>query len=276
MIVLFLLPAMIAAAQTGSGVHPGKVAFADAQQWPAVTPGQVTLKNFVPFRAVYRRTYKQGAGPKAGEPRIDRVITTAENVAWDGREAILFNMIDSAEAHYEDTNSRTLALYVDARSLAVIFEMGPVPGAGKDYYLLRVLEDKVMGTFVTTDKGESKNQSAPTRAPGFGAPAPWLLASMDLAEGRRIRFAPAYSVGLGALGTKAPFRVIARQKITCEGGRQFDAWIVESIGNLTSPWVQRTAVTDHPPYLIRRTSVNLDSGEENISMDLLDVQTFSR
>jgi hypothetical protein len=245
-ITFVCLPALLIASP-GDQPHPAKAAFKDFQQWPAVTPGQVSLKNFTPFRAVYQRTYNQGSGPKKGERRTDRVIITAESVGWDGRKAIHFSMIDSGEAHYDDTNGRTFTLYFDAESLAVLMEMGPVPGTGKDYYTMRVLEDKIVGTFVTTGKGESKNQIAPVAAPGFGAPAPWILASMDLEKGKNIRFQPAYSVGLGVLNTKAPFRVTGKQKVKTKSGQQVDAWIVESISNLTSPWLQRTTITHQPP-----------------------------
>ena len=275
-VALLIFPTIFAAGPTEDGVHPGKKAFQDSNNWPAVAPGQVSLKNFTPFRAVYRRTYRQGSGPNAGQTRIDRVIISADNVAWDGNKAIYFNMVDSGEAHYDDTNGRTFSLFFDAQNLAVLLELGPVPGAAKDYYTLRVLEDKLVGTFVTTDKGEAKNQVAATSAPGFGAPAPWILASMDLAKGKKIRFAPAYSVGLGVLNTKAPFHVIDQKKVTSAGGQHFDAWIVESVGNLTSPWVQRTAITDKPPYIIRRESINSDTGEKKVYMDLLDFQTFTR
>lgn len=275
-VLLFFLPAIFAAGPPKDRVHPGKVAFKDFKQWPAVAPGQVSLKNFAPFRAVYRRTYRQGSGPKAGQARTDRVIITADSVAWDGSKAILFNMIDSGEAHHDDTNSRTFSLYFDAGSLAMLLELGPVPGTAKDYYTLRVVGDKLICTFVTTDKGESKKQIASTTAPGFGAPAPWILASMDLAKGKQIRFAPTYNVGLGVLNAKAPFRVIGKEKVRSEGGLHFDAWIIESVGNLTSPWVQQTTITDKPPYLIRRESINRDSGEKKVYMDLLDFQAFSR
>lgn len=274
-LVLFFLPTLLAAGPQG-GVHPAKAEFKDFQEWRAVNPGQVSLKDFSPFRAVYKRNYTQGSGPKKGEPRTDRVIITAEAVGWDGHQAIHFSMVDSGEVHYDDTNGRTFSLYFDAKTLAMLLEMGPVPGSAKDYYTLRVLEDKLVGTFVTTDKGEAQNQIAPTSAPGFGAPAPWILASMDLTKGKRIRFEPAYSVGLGVLNTKSPFRVSGQQKIKSEGGQSFQVWVVESVSNLKSPWVQRTMITDKPPYLIRRESVNKDSGQTRVYMDLLNFQSFAR
>ncbi len=260
----------------GKSPHPKKKAFHDFQSWPALAPGQVSLKNFVPFRAMYTRTYRQGAGPKAGESRTDRVIITAEQVGWDGREAVLMNMIDSAEAHYDDTNGRGFSSYIDRENLAVLFEMGPVPGKGKDYYLLRVLEDKLVGTFVTTDKGDSQNQVMETKNPGFGAPAPWMLASMKLETGQNIRFEPVYSVGLGPLNAKSPFRVLGVEKVQAQDGKDYQARVVESVANLTSPWVYRTYLIDRPPYLVRRESLNLDTGEKKIYMDLVHFQTFGQ
>jgi len=273
-VALLLTPALLGAGPQGDKIHPAKTVFADSQQWPGIVPGQTSLRNFAPFRAVYRRHYTQGSGPKQGEARTDRVIITAESVGWDGRRAIHFGMLDSGEAHYDDSNGRTFSLYFDAETLAMLLELGPVPGMAKDYYLLRVLEDKLAATFVTTDKGESKNQIAPAAEPGFGAPAPWILASMDLTKGQKVRFAPAYSVGLGALNAKSPFHCAGKQKIESAGGQRFDAWVAESVSNLNSPWVQRTFIIDRPPYLIRRESVNKDTGQVKVYMDLLEFQAF--
>ena len=276
-ITLFLLvPVILVASPQGGEVHKAKTAFKNFQQWNPVAPGQVTLKNFTPFRAVYQRTYRQGAGPKAGEPRTDRVIITAEDVGWDGRPAILFNMIDSAEAHYDDTNGRTFSMYFDKQNMAVLLELGPVPGKGKDYYAMRVLKDKVVATMVTTDQGVSEKREIPVSVPGFGAPAPWLLASLDLEKDQKIRFAPAFSIGLGAFSAKAPFRVVGKERVKSVNGTTSEAWILESIANLTSPWVTQNAIIDKPPYLIRRVSINHDSGEKKTSLELIDFQAFPR
>ena len=63
--------------------HPKKAALADHGSWPTTAPGEVRLKDFRPFRAVYDREYTQGSGPGAGEKRQDRVIVHAEEVGWD-------------------------------------------------------------------------------------------------------------------------------------------------------------------------------------------------
>ncbi len=44
-------------------------------------------------------------------------------------------MIDTGEAKYADTNMRTLTMVTDLEDMQVLFEMGPLSGTAKDYYI---------------------------------------------------------------------------------------------------------------------------------------------
>ncbi|WP_272932416.1 hypothetical protein [Sulfidibacter corallicola] len=43
---------------------------------------------------------------------------------------------------------------------------------------------------------------------------------------------------------------------------------------MNTPWVKQSYVIKEPPYLIKRTSINKESGEENVWMELIHFQTF--
>ncbi len=66
-----LLLSSVAVCQRSGDVRPEKVAFKDVKNWSATNPGDVHLKNFRPFRAVYERNYLQHGGPNAGDLRVD-------------------------------------------------------------------------------------------------------------------------------------------------------------------------------------------------------------
>ena len=267
---------LIAQSKAAPSIHPKKQVYRDMLQWPAVSPGEVGLKNFHPFRAVYERHYKQGAGPKAGEPRQDRVIITAEEAGWDGRRAAIINLFDTGGPKYDDTNGRNLCMYMDLDHLQLLFEIGPIPGNGKDYYLLRAMEDKIMGTMVITSEGKSDVRTVETGQPGFGGPGPWVMASMSLSEGMKIRLDPAYSPGTHVLGSKSPGRVIGRETFKARNGKKYKAWVVESAGSLKSPRVLHSYLVDRPPYLIAKKRVNLDTGEEQVYFNLMEFQEFGK
>jgi hypothetical protein len=114
LLVVLALPLSPALAQEP---HREKKMYADAAAWPATAPGDVELKHFGPFRAVYDREYTQGSGPGAGEKRQDRVIVHADEVGWEGRRAAAITMIDSGEARFADTNMRTTTMVADLEDL---------------------------------------------------------------------------------------------------------------------------------------------------------------
>jgi len=174
-------------------IHPKKMIFQDVESWPATAPGDVELKNFAPFRAVYDRTYKQGSGPNAGDPRLDHVIITAEDVGWDGRRAAAITIIDSGIVEHDDTNARALTMFVGLDDLRILFEIGPIPGKAKDYYIGRVTPDTIFMNEITTDTQKLKTERMKTGEPGFG-PGAWVMASMNLSEGLKINLSPYYTL----------------------------------------------------------------------------------
>ncbi len=263
---IFLLVIMypIAACQS-QDVHPKKTHFQDAQSWASTNPGDVTLKNFRPFRAVYQRNYTN----KAGEPRTDRVIISAEEIGWDGDAAIAITVIDTGEPEYEDTNGRTLSMYVKREDLSLLFEIGPSPGTAKDYYIGRKLDDKLVLNSVTTETGAHQFQPMETTLPGFG-PGSWVMASMDLEQGMKIRLDPVYSPRSNPLtGFTHTGYVAGQESYTDLSGRTYDAWMIEHTGNLASASVARRPMVDHPPYLLGTEIVNLETGDRRDSMRLI-------
>ena len=184
--------AVMVLAQSQKKFHSAKTVYADVKSWPATAPGEVELKHFQPFRAVYDRQYTQATGPGAGEKRRDRVIVTAEEVGWDGNRAVAITVIDSGAAEYPDTNMRSLMMVTALDDLRALFEIGPAPGKAKDYYLGRFTDKEVLLSTVTTDTQKLEAQKIPTGKPGFG-PGSWVMASMELKEGLKINLSPYYS-----------------------------------------------------------------------------------
>ncbi|MFT5434664.1 MAG: hypothetical protein ACI9OJ_005378, partial [Myxococcota bacterium] len=144
--------------------------------WPATAPGQVELQNFTPFRAVYERCYRD----ENGQQRKDRVIITAENVAWGDEGAIMVGLVDTGSLEYSDTNARAQLRYFAGDDLALLFQLTPMSGTAKDYTLIRAEDGAMHMTNVKTATGESDHQQMPSAPPGFGAPGAWLFASMPL------------------------------------------------------------------------------------------------
>ena len=138
LVLLAALAVSQSVAQAQNKPHPEKKVYANVESWPATAPGDVELKHFQPFRAVYDRKYTQGLGAGAGQKRQDRVIVHAEEVGWEGRRAAAITMLDTGEAKYADTNMRALTMVTDLENLQVLFEMGPLPGKAKDYYIGRL------------------------------------------------------------------------------------------------------------------------------------------
>ena len=242
--------------------HPKKAVYQDAASWPSTAPGQVRLKGFRPFRAVYDRQYTQGSGPGAGEKRQDRVILSAEEVAWDGRRALSISLLDSGVAEHADTNMRFLNMVTAMDDLSVLFEVGPAPGKAKDYYLGRVEKDKLLFSMVTTDTQQLMPQSLETDKAGFG-PGCWVMASMKLKDDLKINLAPYYSPKANPISQSDYGRVIGRQTMEDGSGGSHQAWVVETSGyfSLSSPKVLQIYLQEQPPYYLGTEIVNLDDGE---------------
>ena len=267
-LALMLVSSAAAVGQQSGQVRPEKAAFKDVNSWAATKPGDVKLKNFRPFRAVYERNYSQAGGPHAGELRVDRVITTAEEVGWDGRRAALITLIDSGDAKWDDTAARNLFMIVDLETMELLFESGPMPGAAKDYYFMR--PDTGMGTMVMTDAGTSQIREFPKGAVGFG-PGPWAIGSLDLTEGAKIRLDPFTSPAANIFGIRSGI-VAGRREFTDVSGKSHAGWLLEDGGNLASSRMTQIYVTDRPPYFLARFSVDLDSGEETRGIRLMKFQ----
>ncbi len=263
-----LCAALPAQAQENAKVRPEKEIFRDAQGWPATQPGEVKLKNFRPFRAVYQRAYLQGSGPNRGDLRVDRVIISAERVGWEGKEAILVTLIDSGQAKWADTAARSLFSIVDARDMSVFFESGPIPGKAKDYYLIR--PDKGLGSLVTTENAAVQKQEFPAGAVGFG-PGPWVMASMNLEEGMKVRLDRFVSPTSTVFGYRSGI-VRGKRDFTDLSGQKRKAWLLEQGGNLASPRMGRIYLIDEPPYLLARFSVDGETKKETQGIRLLSFQ----
>ncbi len=268
LLILTLLSSGTVVCQQSDNVREEKMAYKDVNKWSATKPGDVSLKNFRPFRAVYERNYLQGAGPNAGDLRVDRVIVTAEEVGWDGKKAVLITLIDSGDAKWADTAARNLFMIVDLEDMHLLFESGPIPGKAKDYYFIR--PDTGMGTMITTDAGTSETREFPKGAVGFG-PGPWALGSLDLKDGAKIRLDPFASPAANILGTRSGI-VKGRREFTDLSGQSHAGWLLESGGNLSSSRMAQIYITDRPPYLLARFSVDLDSGEETKGLRLKTFQ----
>mgnify|MGYP005726075741 CR=1 FL=1 len=250
-------------------IHPEKTVYADYKQWPATAPGDVKLKNFRPFRAVYERNYKVGAGPLKGEPRQDRVIVTAEEVAWHGKRAVLISIFDSGNVENDDTNARSLSMFVDLEYLDLLFEIGPIPGKAKDYYVANVMEKNAMVSFVMSETGQSQNQNTEISQPGFG-PGSWAMACMELKKDMKIRLDPFYSPRGNTIAGRDFARVLQQDNYT-GGGNTFKAWVVETVASLSGSRVQQRYLIAEPPYYLGTESVNLETGEKK---DFMRLQTF--
>ena len=257
--------------------HPKKEIYAKVASWTATGPGEVELKHFGPFRAVYDRSYTQGSGPQAGQKRQDRIIVHADEVGWEGRRAVAITMIDTGEAKYADTNMRTLTMVTDLANLQVLFEMGPVSGTAKDYYVGIMTESEALLSIVKTETQEYTPQKMPISEPGFGAGS-WAMASMDLKPGMLINLAPYYSSQVNSLSRSHYGRVIERTKIKDGSGASHDAWVVETSGwyGLDSPKVLRLYLRDTPPYYLGTEIFNYDTGEGKHFVWLRDFQAMEQ
>ena len=260
------------AASQDTDMHPAKQAYADAQSWPATAPGEVSLTNFTPFRAVYERHYRDHNGAH----RQDRVIVTAEHVAWGEEPAITVSLIDTGSLDYTDTTARKQTRFFAANDLRILLQITPSPGAAKDYDLIVAEADEIDMTRVTTSTGEAEHREMPLTAPGFGAPGAWVAASMDLEEGMQLRLDPYYAApSSGILGT-APSRVTGREWIETPDGERQQAWVVEYPLGMSSARMMRTFVVDRPPYLLAKRPYDLDGAavDEVGVLRLIEFQAF--
>ncbi len=242
--------------------HPKKAVYADPQSWTATAPGSVVLKQFRPFRAVYDREYTQASGPGAGGKRQDRVIVHADEVAWDGTQAVAITVLDSGVAEHADTNMRALLMVVGLADLRVLFEIGPVPGKAKDYYIGLFTEQEMRLSMVDTTAQTLRPQKVPTNKAGFG-PGSWVMASMKLEAGLKINLAPYYSPQANPISQSSYGRVVEHKTIIDGSGKEHSAWVLETPGwyGPGSPKVLQLHLKDTPPYFLGTEIYNYDTGE---------------
>ena len=241
-------------------IHPTKGAFRDLTDWPQTSPRDVELRNFTPFRAVYDRSYRQGAGPNAGDTRKDHVYVTADRVGWDGREAAAITIVDSGIVEHEDTNARVTTMFVDAKNLSALFEIGPIPGKAKDYYIGRMDPGSVRFSMILTEAQSLEPRSMETDEVGFG-PGTWAIACMDLESGKKIKLGPFFSPGGNTLTSTQNGHVLGQKDVEDSSGNSYKAWQVETSRNPASPRVSHLYLIDQPPYYLGTESVNLETGE---------------
>ena len=277
LIILFFFLVAICSPQLhlAQEVHPKKEIFKSLSGWPVTAPGEVRLKNFAPFRAVYERTYRQASGPEAGATRNDRVIVSAEKIGWDGVPGIAITLIDSGIEDKSDTNARVLSMFVGLEKLDVHFEMGPIPGKAKDYYVARLEKNKGYLSQVMTKSQKLMPNQMDLKGPGFG-PTTWIMASMPLKPGLKIRLAPSYSPPGNPLTSARYAHVVRKSTFEDSSGRKYSSWIVETSRNFSTPRVSHIHLTDRPPYYLGTETVDLETKERRRFVWLRSTTEFDR
>ena len=272
MVMAMTLGCQDAQSQSPSGdIHPAKAAFADMAQWPATGIGDVVLRNFTPFRAVYERHYTDAKG----QARQDRVVITAEEVAWDEEAAIMVSLTDTGSLEYDDTSARSQVRYFARDDLRLLLQVTPVVGTARDYTLVRAEPGQMFMTSVETATGETRHQSMPSAPPGFGAPGAWVFGSMDLREGMQVRLDPYFALSSSNILGGDPSRVVGQEQMDTPAGNH-NAWVVERPLGMSSPRLMQTWVVDRPPYFLGKAPINADSGERSVggSMRLIEFAAF--
>ena len=270
--VALMATAAPTSAQPPDDVHPAKVVFTDYSEWPATAPGSIRLSRFAPFRAVYERHYVDGSGLD----RQDRVIVSAEYVAWGERTAIVVGLTDTGNLDYDDTTARQQTRFFAEDDLSLLLQVTPTTGTAKDYTLWRVEGDTVFSTRVGTATGESQHASLGLPTAGWGAPGVWVVGSMELTEGLRIRLAPYVAQGSSnVLGTSS-YHVVGREQVTVPDLGRVDAWAVEYPLGMNTGRMMKLLITDRPPYLLGKVPYDVDTGETTVrsSLTLLEFHEF--
>ncbi len=254
--------------------HRTKAVFADAETWPAVSPGDIALKNFQPFRAVYERVYRDAQGRQ----RDDRVIIMAERVAWGETGAIMVSLIDAGNLDYNDTSARVQTRVFAEDDQRLLMQITPVPGTAKDYLLIHADEAPIRATRVDAATGEGSVQPLEVPMPQLGAPALWIVGSMALDVGQRIRFAPADAPAASNILGARPFHVSGQESVRTQFGSEHRAWVVSYPLGMTNARVMQNFVIERPPYLLGKRPMDLESEEttEIGTLRLIEFATFGQ
>lgn len=239
-------------------IHPYKAKFGDFSTWSSTVPGDVTLKNFKPYRAVYTRAYND----RNGESRTDKVIMTAQKVYWYGRTAILFEYHDAGSGEFTDTNARTQFYYLDESTLELLLAVGPTLGTPEDYTTVRLLEDKIATSSVNTATGETNFRELPKDGPVFPFSQLRFLiwGAMDLNVGDKVKLERLYTASQNGL---QPVLGIAAEQIdyTAPDGKKYRPIVVENTANPTTPILNKFFVINEPPYVLAQGLYNADDDE---------------
>lgn len=239
-------------------LHESKADYADAAEWPTTGPGQVDLANFEPFRAVYERHYRD----MNGEHRQDRVVVTAERVAWGSEGAVMVTLTDTGSPDYDDTTARIQVRYFAETDGRLLFQIAPSPGTANDVTVVRIDDGDMKATAVESLTGAVNfREMAPPDGPGWGVPALWIAASIRPEDGDRIRVAPVYAMATSGVFADPPMRAVRRESVDGPDGPT-EAFVIEYPSGMQSPRMMRTWLVDRPPYLLRRQPYDAVTGEE--------------
>ena len=166
-------------------------------------------------------------------------------------------------------------MFAGLDDLRVLFEIGPIPGKAKDYYIGRIMPDTVLLSQVITDTQKLKPDKIETDRPGFG-PNAWVMASMDLREGLKINLAPAYSPQGNSLTSATYGHIVGKGPFVDGSGKTYQAWVLETSRNLATPRVHHVHLVDRPPYYLGTETVDLETGERKKFVWLRGVELLNR
>ena len=257
LLLIFIL-ALLSSSCNAQEIHPYKQKFADLQSWSPTLPGDITLKNFRPYRAVYSRTYTNSKGKTVN----DQVIMTAQRMYWYGKNVILFEVHDSGSPEFKDTNARTQFYYLDEKTLQLHLAVGPKVSTPEDYTTVRVLKDKITTSRLNTATGEVDFKELATTEPTFGFRQLRFLmwGAMDLKVGDKIKLQPIFFPSQGAQAFTVGL-VSEQVDYTTPDRKKHRPYIIENTNNPTSAVVHRFFIINEAPYLLAQGLYNADDDE---------------
>lgn len=256
--ITVLLICFCASACEAQNIHPYKMKFKDYEQWNGTLPGDHTLKNFRPYRAVYSRTYTSSKG----EARQDSILMTAQTAYWYGKTVIVFEYHDGASPEYDDTNVRSQLYYLDAETLELYYSIGPKSGTPEDYTIVRVLDDKITNSKVNTETGEIEFSIHETTDPVFASRQLRFLiwSTLDLSIGKGIRLENVYFASPGV--TAIDLGVVAEQvDYQAPDGTNYRPFVIDNTSNPTTAIVNKYFIIDEPPYVLAQGIYDADKDE---------------
>lgn len=244
---LCLILGHLVSALCAQEIHPYKKEFADFQTWNSTGPEDINLRNFRPYRAVYKRTYTNGEGQTVN----DQVVMVAQRTNWFGSSAILFEYHDMGSKDFKDTNGRTQFYYLDEKTLKMHLAVGPKAGTPLDYTVVRVLDDKITTSRLVTETGDVEFKEFETTEPTFGFRQIRFLmwSALDLNVGDKIKLQPIFNAPQGqpsiALG-------IVKEQVdyTTPDGKEHRPFVVENTNDPTSALVHKFYLVNEAPYLL--------------------------